>query len=506
MKKIRNNERIASLNRKSILSLSAEEARLFFLKHESYCNINLPPYFNFSQILSDTQKELNGKSLSSLIQNPRDCDRVNYTIINNKDGKYSWRQFQLIHPVLYVALVNKITEKNNWKFILKKFKQFTTNNISCVSIPIISLSRKKDKAEQILQWIDEIEQKSLKLSIEYDYLIQTDITDCYGSIYTHTIAWALHTKKEAKKKENRNNKNLIGVAIDHYIQDMQHGQTNGIPQGSVLMDFIAEIILGYVDLELSLRLKKKNIVDYYILRYRDDYRLFVNNLQTGEAILKILTETLCDIGMKINFSKTNFSNDVVSASLKSDKLNWLIKKNTEKELLKQMLIIHDHARLFPNSGSLEVALKEFWKRVKKYKYFRRQPLTLICIVADIGYRNPRTHAYCAAIISDLLIHIPTKLMKRQLLEKIKSKFNKLSHTGFMLIWLQRVSYPIIREVEYDEPLCKLVYQNETNIWNHDWIKNKKLKNLLKSKKIIDMEKLKKLPITLHEKEVSLFFY
>ena len=28
---------------------------------------------------------------------------------------------------------------------------------------------------------------------------------------------------------------------------MRYGQTNGIPQGSVLMDFISEMVLGYID-------------------------------------------------------------------------------------------------------------------------------------------------------------------------------------------------------------------------------------------------------------------
>jgi hypothetical protein len=32
---------------------------------------------------------------------------------------------------------------------------------------------------------------------------------------------------------------------------MNNGQTNGIPQGSVLMDFIAEMVLGYIDECLS---------------------------------------------------------------------------------------------------------------------------------------------------------------------------------------------------------------------------------------------------------------
>ena len=32
--------------------------------------------------------------------------------------------------------------------------------------------------------------------------------------------------------------------------------------------------------------------EYKILRYRDDYRIFTNNSQTGEIVLKKLTEVL----------------------------------------------------------------------------------------------------------------------------------------------------------------------------------------------------------------------
>jgi hypothetical protein len=70
------------------------------------------------------------------------------------------------------------------------------------------LSKKKDKAEQIGQWWQEIEQRSLKLSLDYEYLIEIDIIDCYGLIYTHSIAWALHTKKVAQ--EEKMNRDLIG--------------------------------------------------------------------------------------------------------------------------------------------------------------------------------------------------------------------------------------------------------------------------------------------------------
>jgi hypothetical protein len=35
------------------------------------------------------------------------------------------------------------------------------------------------------------------------------------------------------------------------MRGMNFSQTNGIPQGSVLMDFIAEMVLGYIDERLS---------------------------------------------------------------------------------------------------------------------------------------------------------------------------------------------------------------------------------------------------------------
>ena len=88
---------------------------------------------------------------------------------------------------------------------------------------------------------------------------------------------------------------------------MRHGQTNGIPQGSVLMHFIAEMILGYSDFRLGKRINREKIKDYQIIRYRDDYRIFVNNERDGERILKCLTEEMIDLGLKLNEAKTSFS-------------------------------------------------------------------------------------------------------------------------------------------------------------------------------------------------------
>jgi hypothetical protein len=287
--------------RESILRLSNQNARNFLLKPESYCSLDLPPYICFGELLDKVHCKLDNKSLSSQRnpkKNPRNHDDVNYTILNNKDGKYAWRPFQLIHPALYVSLVHQLTEEKHWKFILDRFDEFSNNDkIRCLSIPIVSLSKEKDQAEQVSHWWHEIEQRSLELSLDFDYLLETDITDCYGAIYTHSIAWALHSKKTAKAK--RADKQLLGNIIDAHIQDMRYGQTNGIPQGSVLMDFIAEMVLGLADINLSEKIEEANVNNYCILRYRDDYRIFVNNPQEGELIVKLLTEITSDLGLKL---------------------------------------------------------------------------------------------------------------------------------------------------------------------------------------------------------------
>ncbi|HHO70354.1 MAG TPA: RNA-directed DNA polymerase [Halothiobacillus sp.] len=501
------NKSVVLPTRKSILELSAAEALTFLLKPESYCSLDLPPYIRFDALIEGVHKVLESTKLSDMINkkenNPRNYDDVNYTILNNKDGKYAWRPFQLIHPALYVSLVHRLTEHDNWELILNRFKEFSANEkIQCLSYPVVSLSDEKDKAEQVSHWWHEVEQRSIELSLNYDYLLETDITDCYGAIYTHSIAWALHSKPEAKQK--RNDKRLLGNIVDAHIQDMSYGQTNGIPQGSVLMDFIEEIVLGLADLELSEKIQGTNIDDYRILRYRDDYRIFVNNPQDGERIVKLLTEIMIGLGLKLNPAKTKANSDVIKASIKADKLAWISRKHSEKSLQKHLIIIHDHAVQFPNAGSLVVALNDFYKRISDQDELIEQPMPLIAIVVDIIYRNPRTYAICAAILSKLISLLVSEDEKIAVANKIKAKFEKIPNTGYLQIWLQRITLPISADFIYEEPICKLVADETVPLWNTNWINNEALQNAIDVTKIIDREKLEAIEPVITMDEVELF--
>ena len=288
---------------KLVTSMSAEKARDYFLKPESYFNFDLPKYFDFRNILDLSNSLIKNKDFMNAIvkskkESPKTKENVDYVLIHNKDGKYAWRPFELIHPILYVKLVNDICEKHNWSTIKKRIKKLHSNpRIICCSMPGESKNKKNDKKSTILRWWNEYEQKSISSSIEYLLMANTDISNCYPSIYTHTIPWALHTEKVAKNIKG--DTSYIGNIIDIDIEQMKYGQTNGIPQGSTLMDFIAEIVLGYCDELLTEKLNEMNISDYKILRYRDDYRVFSNNSYELDIILKCLSEILIKLNFKL---------------------------------------------------------------------------------------------------------------------------------------------------------------------------------------------------------------
>lgn len=492
---------------RSVLDMCEDDARKFFLKPESYCNIDLPSYFTFDSVLSEAHNYLQNNKLEDLLKKrkpPAQLEGFNYLLLTNKDGRHAWRPFEVIHPVFYVDLVKAITNTDHWRSIQARFSEFKGDStVNCVSIPVESTSSAKDKEEQILVWWQEIEQRSIELALEYEVLAHTDIRDCYGQIYTHSIAWALHDKETAKREKK--DFSLIGNKIDKCIQNMRHGQTNGIPQGSVLMDFIAEMVLGYADSCLSKRLKETTLQGkkYKILRYRDDYRIFVRSKYDAEEILKTLTEVLSELGLKLNSGKTVISESTICFSIKEDKLAWLFRVQEADDLQKHLLILHDHARRYPNSGSLLLGLAEFRKKLDNTKTCSN-PHVLISIVVDIAYGNPRTYPVCAAIISRLLGSVQPKNERREIFKKIVDKFRRLPNTGYMEVWLQRIAIPLRFHDKWSERLCLIAEGEEKEpLWKNDWNGNDDLKGVL-NKPIVDEAKKKSIEPAIAPEEYELF--
>jgi len=497
------------MSRKNILDCTDEQAKRFFLQDSQFCNFDLPPYFSFKKLLKEVDLSLPDGLLSKYPS--KRTESVNYSLLSNKNGRYNWRPLELIHPVLYVELVNVITKPQNWKFIKNRINKFNRDAplITCTSWPAINITKKQEqRAAQINEWWEDMQQQSIKLGLEYNHLFKADISNCYGSLYTHAIAWALHTRQTAKKNHKDT---LLGNRIDNCIQAMRYGETNGIPQGSVLMDFVAELVLKYIDSELANKLGKR-IGQYRILRYRDDYNIFVNTPNDGREILKSLSEVLADVKMQLNDEKILETEDVITGVIKPDKLEllnvpmFMVKMATDSKssslenannFQKTILQIYNFSKKYPNSGSIPRVLTEIRKRADKMPVPEKFKEPSISILANMIEKNPRFIPNILSLISSLS-ESSSEADKKRIVDSVITKLKAIPNTGYLDLYLQRMTYSIYKKA-YDEKLTKVVSNSkyQKDIWQSDWLDNlgndgKKLKKIVGNEPIIITSKLKKI--------------
>jgi hypothetical protein len=146
----------------------------------------------------------------------------------------------------------------------------------------------------------------LRCEKKYSRLLKLDITRCFESIYTHSLVWAVYTKDFAKQNMSATKTSFAGK-FDKCIQSTNYDETNGILIGPEFSRVFAEIILQRIDRNIEDALFKKhalrNKVDYEIMRYVDDYFIFIND-EAHEIIIKHeLSAALCEYKLFLNKNK-----------------------------------------------------------------------------------------------------------------------------------------------------------------------------------------------------------
>lgn len=133
------------------------------------------------------------------------------------------------------------------------------------------------------------------------FTVRADISDCYGSIYTHSLEWALHTKATAKANIGKGKNKLLGTRLDIAVRNAQDGQTKGIPVGPDSSLLLAEIILCSIDVELqnSMPHTKQSAI-----RLMDDIEFFAQTRAEAEDFLTTWDSNLHSYGLSLNPRKT----------------------------------------------------------------------------------------------------------------------------------------------------------------------------------------------------------
>ncbi len=147
-----------------------------------------------------------------------------------------------------------------------------------------------------------------RAEMEFDAMLQMDVSKCFDSIYTHSLSWSL-IGKQATKDDIQGSEKTFGGTFDKLMQQTNDAETNGIIIGPEFSRIFAELVMQSVDVAVEQRLLNRAVPlthrrDYKIFRYVDDYFIFYNREEDGQIITQVLSECLAQVKLAVNSNKT----------------------------------------------------------------------------------------------------------------------------------------------------------------------------------------------------------
>ena len=229
------------------------------------------------------------------------------TTLSMYKNDISRRVLSVPNPEAFLRLAKYISE--NWA----KVRQFASskNSLSPISFirsydggedQLINCESLREALKVRSDFINGIKQ-SIRSSLGYKYRLKVDITNCYNSMYTHSIAWAICGKDAAKSflrtKEPKSIEADYEFAdfLDCFTRFEKNNETNGIIVGPFTSRIISELILARIDKMLS----EKGFV---FKRYVDDYKFYFRSESQAQENLPTIEKVLNEFNLTLNTAKT----------------------------------------------------------------------------------------------------------------------------------------------------------------------------------------------------------
>lgn len=360
------------------------------------------------------------------------------------------RTFGILEPKIYHDIVWYLN--NEWDLIIKSLFN-PLNKIYSYSFPV-PVSKNNEGSlgnlragRMIYEFLEMAENDLVAEAYNYKYILKTDIKNFYPSIYTHSIAWALHTKELIRKKGNRADyTKFLGLKLDRLFQSANDGCTNGIAIGPAISDLISEIILSSVDTASSKIIDSKNI-DFIGVRFKDDYRFLCQSKQDANFIIKTLQKQLALFNLTLNESKSQIDElpeglfrewtaDYQPFSLRyKRKINYKRFENSLRGTLKV-------DKKFEGTGVVDRFLSELTTKGNKLKFdFKdKDLLKAISLLLLLKERRNKSFPQILGIIEKIIEENISKVLT---INKIKSiienllneKLKNIEDNQYDLVWL-----------------------------------------------------------------------
>lgn len=292
---------------------------------KGYFPKELPPVFttaDFGDHASDILKEWEARELF-VIKKSKDFQKIGGKRLYGRYGYkgltyadpetiskpkklYERRNLHITHPIPQALLVREIAE--NWTRLhrILSRRKYSEDEIVIAA-----------QYERSIKGINFLLHRAKKSYIEAtaDWLVRTDISRFYPSIYTHSIPWAAYGKEKVKGAL-KTYEGSFADRLDVLVRACNRNQTVGVPIGPETSRILAEIISSRIDSDYADTLrdpKTQRLPDAQSIdRLQDDWVVGARSLEEAEKILSVISACYRDYGLEINGSKTSVTHILAS--------------------------------------------------------------------------------------------------------------------------------------------------------------------------------------------------
>lgn len=235
-----------------------------------------PPFFG-----SDTFSVEAAESLSNL-----DPYCAEWVEIRTRRFDGLIRRLGIPHPVAYSKLVLHL--RDHWSDLEAKLDDERSQ---------IRPQWHDDGRVIQMDYVDQSEEHFhyTRLAQGKSYLVRADISNCFPSIYSHALDWALRGKTIAKQWLRTKKPKSWEAALDQLTRNIANQETKGLLIGPAVSNVLSEIVLQQIDEKLGA---------YEYVRYVDDYSAYFETRETAEDFLVLLQRELSEFRLDLNTRKT----------------------------------------------------------------------------------------------------------------------------------------------------------------------------------------------------------
>jgi len=354
------------------------------------------------------------------------------------------RYFRIMHPVAYCRLTSSV--KNNWDKLYCQINCYPDYERTSMIRPSVTNNEKRLFSLASYDKQNNEDQIKLEKQTGAKLAVFADISNCFPSIYTHSIPWALIGKNEAKKRENQECKQWFNE-LDCLSRNAQDKETLGLPIGSDTSNLIAEIILAQID---------KVLVEegYRFIRFIDDYTCYCNDTKEADSFIATLVRELDKYKLKLNAKKTKIVslpyafNEYWVRTLRNLSSWESVNKYNKSYVIDFLDEASDLFRKNPNESPIRYAIKTLSK--KKYEDYDTFKLVLQYIL-NLSVLYPYIIDILGDFIDKGLNNFPQEEQSIKKLLKSSIELTLYEHIQFVrtdaIVW--SYAYAIIYGFEID---------------------------------------------------------